>query len=160
MSLLSRSLRTSSRISTLRWTNISNISAVNHIRAFASTPPPSIAGDWIETSTTGGKDGQAASSHHYYKYFSHNKFVRSTNTASTGNSTFQVINPATQDVVAVIPENTAEEFDDVVAKSVAAGKEWSRVPVQQRQRVMLEYQRLIRERTDDLAALITCRTPS
>jgi malonate-semialdehyde dehydrogenase (acetylating)/methylmalonate-semialdehyde dehydrogenase len=147
MSLLFRSLRSS------RAPRGSVFTSSSSIRAFASTtPPPSVPGDWIETTT-----GENGISSHHYKYYTQNRFVRSTNTSSGGDSTstFQVLNPATQNVVAVVPENTEDEFNAVVAASVKAGKEWKAVPVQQRQRVMLEYQRLIRERTDDIAALIT-----
>jgi malonate-semialdehyde dehydrogenase (acetylating)/methylmalonate-semialdehyde dehydrogenase len=87
-----------------------------------------------------------------FKYFSDNSFVAS---SSTTQSSLQVINPATQEVIGTVPENTDHEFNTVIAKSTAAFKEWSTVPVQQRQRVMLEYQRLIRLNTDDLAKLIT-----
>jgi malonate-semialdehyde dehydrogenase (acetylating)/methylmalonate-semialdehyde dehydrogenase len=143
MSLLSQSLRV--RISrTLRCFTSSRTVTVGRVRAFSSAPP-TVAGDWIETDTTASGSGSS------YKYWTRNRFVASTNKSAS----FQVINPATQDLVANVPENTEAEFNAVIAASHEAFQDWKGVPVQQRQRVMLEYQRLIRERTDDLAALIT-----
>lgn len=42
----------------------------------------------------------------------------------------------------------------MVRKSVTAQREWATVSIQQRQRVMLEYQHLIRQHTDKLAEWI------
>ncbi|MDN3520374.1 CoA-acylating methylmalonate-semialdehyde dehydrogenase [Halomonas ramblicola] len=66
-----------------------------------------------------------------------------------------VINPATQDVVARVPFCTAEEVERAVASAKTAFKEWRKVPLAKRQRIMLRFQALIREHTDELAALIT-----
>jgi len=104
------------------------------------TVAPSVKGGWLDSSTN------------VYKYFTGNEFVTS---KSSSSSFLTVPNPATQEIVGNVRENTDDEFDQVVKKSVAAFQDWKTVPVQQRQRVMLEYQRLIRLRTDDLAHLIT-----
>ncbi|MBW6390026.1 CoA-acylating methylmalonate-semialdehyde dehydrogenase [Billgrantia antri] len=66
-----------------------------------------------------------------------------------------VINPATQEVVARVPFCSAEEVDRAVASAKAAFKEWRKTPLAKRQRIMLKLQALIREHTDELAALIT-----
>ncbi|MFW3615882.1 CoA-acylating methylmalonate-semialdehyde dehydrogenase [Billgrantia antri] len=66
-----------------------------------------------------------------------------------------VINPATQEVVARVPFCSAEEVDRAVASAKAAFKEWRKTPLAKRQRVMLKLQALIREHTDELAELIT-----
>jgi|UniRef100_A0A8J9S4K0 malonate-semialdehyde dehydrogenase (acetylating)/methylmalonate-semialdehyde dehydrogenase len=98
---------------------------------------PNVAGKWLNE-----KD--------VYNYFTNNAFV-----TSSSSDRLPVINPATQQLSGNIAENTADEFDEVVLKAVHAYEDWKLVPVQQRQRVMLEYQRLIRDRTADLAGLIT-----
>ncbi|MBA2779033.1 CoA-acylating methylmalonate-semialdehyde dehydrogenase [Billgrantia kenyensis] len=66
-----------------------------------------------------------------------------------------VVNPATQEVVARVPFCTAEEVDRAVASAKAAFKEWRKTPLAKRQRIMLKLQALIREHTEELAALIT-----
>ncbi|KAA0012911.1 CoA-acylating methylmalonate-semialdehyde dehydrogenase [Billgrantia pellis] len=66
-----------------------------------------------------------------------------------------VINPATQEVVARVPFCTAEEVDRAVASAKAAFKEWRKTPLAKRQRIMLKLQALIREHTEELAALVT-----
>lgn len=106
-----------------------------------SSPPPTLDGaSWVDNKV--------------YKYFTKNQFVKPA-TTSTSNNSIDVLNPATQDVVATITENSDEEFNTVVERSQTAFEQWSMVPVQQRQRIMFEYQRLVRLAQDDLAQLIT-----
>ncbi|MGQ4879368.1 CoA-acylating methylmalonate-semialdehyde dehydrogenase [Billgrantia sp. LNSP4103-1] len=66
-----------------------------------------------------------------------------------------VVNPATQEVVARVPFCTAEEVDRAVASAKAAFKTWRKTPLAKRMRIMLTLQALIREHTEELAALIT-----
>lgn len=66
-----------------------------------------------------------------------------------------VVNPATQEVVARVPFCTAEEVDRAVASAKEAFKSWRKVPLARRQRIMLKLQALIREHTEEIAALIT-----
>ncbi len=66
-----------------------------------------------------------------------------------------VVNPATQEVVARVPFCTAEEVDRAVASAKEAFKTWRKTPLGKRMRIMLKLQALIREHTDELAALIT-----
>ncbi|SFH27192.1 CoA-acylating methylmalonate-semialdehyde dehydrogenase [Modicisalibacter xianhensis] len=66
-----------------------------------------------------------------------------------------VINPATQEVVARVPFCTVEEVDRAVASAKAAFKTWRKVPLAKRMRIMLKFQALIREHTAEIASLIT-----
>jgi len=66
-----------------------------------------------------------------------------------------VHNPATQEVVCQVPQSTNAEMQSAVDAASAAFKTWSKVSVSQRQRVMLNYQKLIRDHTPELAELIT-----
>ncbi|MDN3558077.1 CoA-acylating methylmalonate-semialdehyde dehydrogenase [Halomonas maura] len=66
-----------------------------------------------------------------------------------------VVNPATQEVVARVPFCSAEEVDRAVASAQAAFTTWRKVPLAKRMRIMLKLQALIREHTEELAALIT-----
>jgi malonate-semialdehyde dehydrogenase (acetylating)/methylmalonate-semialdehyde dehydrogenase len=66
-----------------------------------------------------------------------------------------VINPATQEVVARVPFATVDEVNRAVASAKEAFKSWRKVSLAQRMRIMLKFQALVREHTQELAALIT-----
>ncbi|GHE21743.1 CoA-acylating methylmalonate-semialdehyde dehydrogenase [Halomonas urumqiensis] len=66
-----------------------------------------------------------------------------------------VVNPATQEVVARVPFCSAEEVERAVASAKEAFKTWRKVPLGKRMRIMLKLQALIRDNTAELAALIT-----
>ena len=85
-----------------------------------------------------------------YKNYLNGAFV-----ASEATSFHSVFNPATNELIGKIPDTTDAEFETTMEVAQAAFEDWRTVPVQQRQRVMLEYQRLIREHTNELAGLIT-----
>lgn len=85
-----------------------------------------------------------------YKSFHKGQFQ-----SSAATSFHSVYNPATNEVVGKVPDTTKSEFEDVMTTAQAAFEDWRTVPVHQRQRVMLEYQRLLREHLTDLAGLIT-----
>ncbi|QOR39953.1 CoA-acylating methylmalonate-semialdehyde dehydrogenase [Billgrantia diversa] len=74
---------------------------------------------------------------------------------STSQEWRDVVNPATQEVVARVPFCTAEEVDRAVASAKEAFKTWRKTPLAKRMRIMLSLQALIREQTEELAALIT-----
>lgn len=74
---------------------------------------------------------------------------------SKSESFIPVYNPATNELIANVPENTPDEFNQAVEKAKIAFEDWSQVPVQVRQRVMLKFQQAIRDHTEDLAHLIT-----
>ncbi|CAM3503040.1 CoA-acylating methylmalonate-semialdehyde dehydrogenase [Bordetella sputigena] len=66
-----------------------------------------------------------------------------------------VVNPATQEVVARVPYATREELDQAVANAREAFKTWRNSGQATRMRVMLKLQQLMRENTGKLAELIT-----
>ncbi|MBZ9559747.1 MULTISPECIES: CoA-acylating methylmalonate-semialdehyde dehydrogenase [unclassified Modicisalibacter] len=66
-----------------------------------------------------------------------------------------VVNPATQAVVARVPFASLEEVDRAVASAKDAFRTWRKVPLAKRMRIMLAFQALIREHAAELAALIT-----
>ena len=88
-----------------------------------------------------------------YKYWTNDTFVKST--AKPAATNLPVTNPALGTTIAHVPEITNAEFDAVMAQAVEAQASWKAVPPQQRQRVFLEYQRLIRLHTAELAAMLT-----
>jgi len=66
-----------------------------------------------------------------------------------------VINPATQEILAQVPFATAEEVDRAVASAKTAFKTWRKTPIGARARIFLKYQQLIREHMKELAAMLT-----
>lgn len=66
-----------------------------------------------------------------------------------------VVNPATQEVVARVPFATPEEVDLAVATAKEAFKSWRNTALGTRMRVMLKFQHLLRENIGNLAVLIT-----
>jgi malonate-semialdehyde dehydrogenase (acetylating) / methylmalonate-semialdehyde dehydrogenase len=74
---------------------------------------------------------------------------------SSTSSWIPVHDPATNKVVCLTPETTPAELRAASDNSAKAFESWKEVPVQQRLRVNLKLQQLIRERTEDLANLIT-----
>ena len=66
-----------------------------------------------------------------------------------------VVNPATQEVLARVPFATAAEVDAAVAAAKVAFKTWRKTPIGTRARVFLKYQQLIREHMQELAAILT-----
>eukprot|EP00633_Aureoumbra_lagunensis_P008429 CAMPEP_0197319042 /NCGR_PEP_ID=MMETSP0891-20130614/53177_1 /TAXON_ID=44058 ORGANISM="Aureoumbra lagunensis, Strain CCMP1510" /NCGR_SAMPLE_ID=MMETSP0891 /ASSEMBLY_ACC=CAM_ASM_000534 /LENGTH=489 /DNA_ID=CAMNT_0042809765 /DNA_START=173 /DNA_END=1642 /DNA_ORIENTATION=- len=65
-----------------------------------------------------------------------------------------VINPATGQILRYVPESTEDELEAAVHSAREAFSMWRDTSVSKRSRVMFEYQRLIREREDELVQAI------
>ncbi len=74
---------------------------------------------------------------------------------STTDQWRDVVNPATQEVLAKVPFATADEISAAVASSKKAFKTWRKTPIGTRARIFLKYQQLIRENMPELAAMLT-----
>lgn len=66
-----------------------------------------------------------------------------------------VVNPATQEVLARVPMCAADEVDQAVKAAAAAFKTWRNVPIAARARIMLKLQEIIRRDMKKLAAALT-----
>ncbi len=66
-----------------------------------------------------------------------------------------IINPATQQVLARVPLATADELAQAVAAAKAAFPAWRKTPIGTRARIFLKYQQLIRDNIKSLAATLT-----
>jgi len=84
-----------------------------------------------------------------------NNFINGQSTPSKATTWYDVINPATQEVVSLVPQSTQEEMDEAVQCAAAAFKSWSQVPVQVRARYMFKLTDLIKTHTDEIAKSIT-----
>ncbi|ODV41920.1 methylmalonate-semialdehyde dehydrogenase [Cupriavidus sp. UYMMa02A] len=67
----------------------------------------------------------------------------------------QVVNPATQEVLAHVPLATASEVAAAVDAAHRAFATWRHTPIGARLRIMLRYQALIREHSKRIAAILT-----
>ncbi len=67
----------------------------------------------------------------------------------------EVVNPATQAVLARVPMATEKEVAAAVAAAHAAFATWKKTPLGARARIFLKYQQLIREHMAELAALLS-----
>ncbi|MCH1782498.1 CoA-acylating methylmalonate-semialdehyde dehydrogenase [Psychrobacter glaciei] len=66
-----------------------------------------------------------------------------------------ITDPATQEVIAKVPQTTDDEINEAVAAAQAAFQTWRKTPITTRARIFLRYQALIREHMDELAAILT-----
>ena len=74
---------------------------------------------------------------------------------STTNEWRDIVNPATQQVLARVPFATMDEMNAAVASAKQAFQTWRKTPIGTRARVFLKYQQLIRENIKELAAILT-----
>ncbi|MBN9425911.1 MAG: CoA-acylating methylmalonate-semialdehyde dehydrogenase [Burkholderiales bacterium] len=66
-----------------------------------------------------------------------------------------VVNPATQQVLARVPMATSDEVAAAIAAAKAAFPAWRKTPIGARARIFLKYQQLIRDNMKSLAATLT-----
>lgn len=104
---------------------------------FKSVTAASASVDWLDNNDT------------------YHNWIDGKHVASAATRWMDVKNPATQGVVGRVPHSTPTEVQSAIDAAQAAFPAWRKVPIQQRQRIMLKYQSLIREYTDELAYWIT-----
>ncbi|MBP5105395.1 CoA-acylating methylmalonate-semialdehyde dehydrogenase [Pseudomonas protegens] len=66
-----------------------------------------------------------------------------------------IVNPATQEVLAKVPFATAAEVDAAIAAAQRAFQTWKLTPIGARMRIMLKLQALIREHTKRIAVVLS-----
>ena len=67
----------------------------------------------------------------------------------------EVVNPATQEVLARVPFATLDEMNAAVVSAREAFKTWRKTPIGARARIFLKYQQLIRDNLKELAAILS-----
>ena len=87
---------------------------------------------------------------HHVKQLINGQFVDS-NTSEW----IDITDPATQEVIAKVPQTTDDEINQAVAAAQAAFQTWRKTPITTRARIFLRYQELIREHMDELAEILT-----
>lgn len=91
-----------------------------------------------------------ATTPHVTQLFINGEFV-----TSKATKFFDVLNPATQDVVTRTPLATPQELQAAVDAAAAAYPAWRKTPISVRQRVLFKYQQLLRENSEEIAEMIT-----
>ena len=66
-----------------------------------------------------------------------------------------ITDPATQEVIAKVPQTTNDEINQAVASAQTAFETWRKTPITTRARIFLKYQSLIRDHMDELAETLT-----
>ncbi|WP_298909442.1 CoA-acylating methylmalonate-semialdehyde dehydrogenase [uncultured Psychrobacter sp.] len=87
---------------------------------------------------------------HHVKQLINGQFVDS-NTSEW----IDITDPATQEVIAKVPQTTDDEINQAVAAAQKAFQTWRKTPITTRARIFLKYQALIREHMDELAEILT-----
>jgi acyl-CoA reductase-like NAD-dependent aldehyde dehydrogenase len=72
-----------------------------------------------------------------------------------GASTFEVVNPATEEVLAVSPRADAAQLDAAVAAAKAAFPAWSALPIEKRRQYLTRLADALAARTEEFAKLLT-----
>jgi betaine-aldehyde dehydrogenase len=87
-----------------------------------------------------------------YELFIDGEFVR-----PTASATLEVIDPATNEVIARAPDAGADDVNRAVSAARAAFDDgpWSRATAQERGRILLKLAQIVRQRADELAELET-----
>ncbi|MBY8909181.1 CoA-acylating methylmalonate-semialdehyde dehydrogenase [Salinicoccus roseus] len=74
---------------------------------------------------------------------------------SKSSETIEVINPATKEVMAKVPQSTKEELDQAAQVAQDAFHDWSNTAVPKRARILFKYQQILMENKQELAEIIT-----
>jgi len=81
-------------------------------------------------------------------------FINGSKMQSSSSVWYDVHNPATNELIAQVPQSTQEEMRQAVEAASEAFKTWRLVPVTARQRIMFKLADLIRTHTDELAEIL------
>jgi betaine-aldehyde dehydrogenase len=90
----------------------------------------------------------------------HSLFIDGMFVKSTGAVSRAILDPATREVVAHVPDATPDDVDRAVAAARRAFDEsdWPRTPAVERGRILFKLAEIVRQRADELAALETRNT--
>lgn len=81
-------------------------------------------------------------------------FIEGQMVQSTSEQWIDVVNPATQEVIAQVPSTTDAEMERAIASAQETFKTWKDVPVSERARIMMRYAALLKEHHDEIATII------
>lgn len=82
-------------------------------------------------------------------------FINGEFVTSPSKTWMPVTNPATQEVIAEVPESTDAELEQAVQSAASAFKSWREVATPERARIMLKYQHLLKQNQDEIAKILS-----
>ncbi|MDC9818362.1 betaine-aldehyde dehydrogenase [Pectobacterium polonicum] len=82
-------------------------------------------------------------------------YINGTYVDSTGNDTFDAVNPANGDIIAQLQSATAADVDRAVSAATVGQKIWAALTAMERSRILRRAVDILRERNDELALLET-----
>jgi succinate-semialdehyde dehydrogenase/glutarate-semialdehyde dehydrogenase len=77
---------------------------------------------------------------------------------SVSGETFDVIEPATGQVIDSVPRGTKEDIDQAVTIAVEAQKEWNRVPIHERADILNKFLNIVDENKESLHSFCRRKT--
>ncbi|KAK4193527.1 Aldehyde/histidinol dehydrogenase [Podospora australis] len=143
----------SARLARMAPSNSSTSTAVRRIHATAQHLRPAgaaAAAYGLSSTATSFPTSHEKVQQYDTPYFIDNKFVKSAATQY-----IDLHDPATNELITRVPQNTDEELQAAVRSAEKAFKGWSETSVLHRQQIMFKLVALIRENWDRLAASIT-----
>ena len=84
-----------------------------------------------------------------------NNYINGAFTPSQSTNFIEVLDPATNEAIAQVPNSTSEEIEQAVASAKEAQKIWGSTSIMVRVRVMFEYQALLKKNIDALALTLS-----
>ena len=77
---------------------------------------------------------------------------------SSDGKVIDIINPATNELISTVPNSTVEDVNGAVEEAYRAQKNWQKVPMHERGRILKNYIDLVEKESDDLAKLLCAET--
>ena len=79
-------------------------------------------------------------------------------TDASNAKTIDVINPANKKFIDTIPDSTLEDVDSAVKIAMEGQKEWAKVSIAERGKILLEFAKLVKEDAENLAQILSQET--
>ena len=72
--------------------------------------------------------------------------------------TVDVLNPASKKLIDTVPDSTLEDVDFAVQTAIEGQKEWAKVSIAERGRILLKFAELVKDDDENLAQLLSQET--
>ena len=83
-------------------------------------------------------------------------YINGSWTASSGESALLVENPTSEEIIGSVPDGTIQDTDLAVKAAKNAFDSWSKSPIQERIKILNALSESFKERSEELAEIITC----
>ena len=83
-------------------------------------------------------------------------YINGSWTASSGESALLVENPTSEEIIGSVPDGTIQDTDLAVEAAKNAFDSWSKSPIQERIKILNALSESFKERSEELAEIITC----